>query len=629
MLDFYTLLLNSPRYVWNAITFANATWLVTLVVFVIAAVNYDKLKANPAVREAYNKASDMLVGIPIPYVGIIIWIFARMLFALGLQLQIELLLVLASVTYVTRNLDRAKRKVYYELHNKLSESKDPSLLLGKNLPEWVCFPSSQRVQWLNQTISSLWPSIVVATENTMRPIMSNLLTKFKPGMVHGFKIRSFDIGSVPLVINGIQNHHYGVTETTLDIGVSWNSELNVGLLVQIPGPDMEVFVTDLQLRATIRIVLGPHIPIWPCFANMHISLLGQPEINFCIKAAKISLDSVPGLGSFLDNFIRHTMVNMMSYPKGYNYCLKPDYPLNLGFGSGVLGALTIKLHQVNFSVKFLPYRKKKFYFKINFVGKEGKRRKSFSYVGADSVLTDTFHFTLYDTTGTIRLWTYFDVTGADVYVGSIDFVISDFVTKTNSGLIERPLIREGDVNQKKRGSLVFSTEYRAVKGKQKLDNPPSSLPTKQVTADYFQDIQEGNIIPPVPQSRGGPKASNAGGILFVQIEKASNLPNKEKFSTSDPYVVARVGDEVAQSDVVSSNLNPVFKFEAEMMVENLERSVLKISIIDKNVKKDELMCTAEVELKRVTHTKDKKLSGEFKLHPQGTMMMTLSYISFC
>eukprot|EP00796_Vickermania_ingenoplastis_P012521 gene12521-8576_t len=628
MLNFYTLLLWLPHFVWGLLTLTNATWVLTLVVFVVGAANIDKIQNHAAIRDAYNNLSEKLVGVPIPYIAVIVWVVVRMLFALGAQLQIELLLVLSSVTYVFRNLDRAKRKVFYDLHCRLSESKDPASILGKNLPEWVCFPSSQRVQWLNQTIASLWPSVNLATEKTMLPIMEKLLMDKKPGMVHGFKVRSFNIGSVPMVINGIQNHQYGVTETTLDIGVSWNSNMDIGLLVKIPGPDMEVYVRDMQLRATIRVTLGPHISDWPCFANMLVSILGAPEINFNIRAAKISLDAVPGLGSFLDTFIRHTMVNMMSFPKGYNYAVKPGYPLNVGFGSGVLGVLTIKLHKVVFAVKFLPYRKKKFYFKMGLVGSEAKRRKSMSYIGADSVLADKFNYTLYDTTGVIRLWTYFDVTGSDIYVGSADFVIEDLVNKPKSGLLERTLVRVGDVAQKKRGTITFSTEYHLVKSKEIPVHPPAALPSKAVTDEFLSELQESSAAPPVPRTRGAPKVSSSGGVLFVEIDRATDLPNKEKFSTSDPYVVVRVGDEVAQSDVVNSNLNPIFKFEAEMMVESMEKSLLKISIIDKNVKKDELMCTTTVELVRVTHTKDKRLAGEFKLYPQGTLMMTLTFISF-
>lgn len=622
-------LLVLPTLLYRLILVVKLSWLLTFVVIFFGVKHFEGIIKSPIFKDSVERVSTALVGIPFLYIGIIFWVILRMVFALGLQLQIELVLVIASVTYVFRNLTKAKVKMIHELHAQLSRSDDPSSILGKNLPEWVCFPSSQRVQWLNQTIESLWPSIVAATDKTMRPILSNMLTNMKPGVVQGFKVISVNIGSNPLVLNGIVNHQYGVTETTLDIAVSWNSSMDVSLRVQIPGPDMEVSVRDLQLRATFRITLGPHIPDWPCFANMLISILGAPEINFNLKAAKISIDSVPGLGSFLDNFIRHTLVKMLSYPKGFCYAVKPGYSINIGFASGVLGTLTINIHHVSFALKFLRYRKKKFYFKIGIVGSEKKRRKSASYIGADSEIKDKFHFTLHDTTGIIRLWCYFDVTGSDIYVGSTDIIIDDFV-KCPEAEFERPLIRDNDVEHKKRGTITLSTQYRPVtsESNRKKAEPPEAPPSHRLSEDFLSSLKEVRSAPVVPHSRAAPLQTKSSGIIFIEIESASNLPNKETFSTSDPYVIVRIGDETAQSDVVSSNLNPVFKFEAELLVEHVERSKLEIHIVDKNVNKDELMCETSVELMRVICTKSKRLSGEFKLFPQGTMMMTLTYVSF-
>lgn len=629
MINIAALLLKIPVFVLSLVSFSTLFWLLVLIVFVFGSIRAEKIASNPTLRNAWSTLSEKCTGLPLPYIGLILWIALRILFVLGVQLQIELLLVLSSVTFVYRNLSREKKRVYYEIHNLLSESKDPSTILGTNLPEWVTFPSSQRVLWLNQTICSLWPSIVAATDETVRPILENILAANKPSMVKGFKVREVKLGGTPVVINGIQNHNYGVSETTLDIAVSWGSSMDVCLLVQIPGPDMEVSVRDLSLRGKFRVTLGPHIPSFPCFANAMISILGTPEIDFRLKAAKISLDSVPGLSTFLDKFIRYTLVNLLSFPKGFCYPVKPGYPLNIGFGSRAVGVFSIRLESVSLSAKFLPYRKKKFYLKLGFVGSSKKRRKSMSYVGSDSTLQDVFHFTLYDSTPVIRLWVYFDVTGKDICVGTTDIVVGDFMSgRSKDTLQERHLVKEGDPNQKRRGSVRFRTEYRPLKNKGKVkSSPPKAPPTRGIGAEELQEMKEGGFLPAVPRTRGIPKASQ-GGILFVSVESATDLPNRERFSTSDPYVVLSVDDEVVHSDVVSNNLNPVFKFEAEMMLKDVTRGTLKLYIFDKNIQKDELMCSTEIDIARVGCAKDKKLTEEFKLHPHGTILLGFSFIPF-
>lgn len=603
-------------------------WVLLLIAFVEGALHAEKISSNPTLKNAFTAVSSTCSSVPLPCVGLLLWLVVRILYALGVQLQFELLVVLSSATYLYRNIEREKKRTYYEIHTRLSESKDPSIILGSNLPEWVTFPSSQRVLWLNQTISSLWPSIMTATNETLTPILEKILMEKKPGMVEGFKVRGVHIGDTPIVINGIQHHDYGYTETTVDISISWRSSLDVHLLVKIPGPDMEVAVRDLSLRGNFRLTLGPHIPSWPCFANAMISILGSPEIDFRLKAAKIPLDSIPGLSSFLDTFIRRTLVSLLSFPKGFTYPIKPEYPLNIGFGAGALGVFSIKLEKVSFSAKFLAYHRKKFYFKLGLVGSEKKRRKSMSYIGVDSVLTDKFYFTLYDTTPIIRLWVYFDVTGRDVAVGITDIVVSDLMDNTRGIVQDHTLIKENDPTRKKRGVISFKTDYRALKNTEKTKtNPPRSLAPRRISEEKLHEMIDEGFVPVVPRVRGMPKASRSG-ILFISVSSASDLPNKETFSTSDPYIIAYIGDEVVRSDVVPSNLNPVFNFEAEILVRNVTRSILKIKIIDKNVEKDEFMCSTEVDLSRIGYSKNKQIEGNFKLYPQGNMLMCLSFIPF-
>lgn len=627
MINIYTWALNVVYFFWSRLGFSAVLWTVLLALLYYASTNFEVLKRNDALRNGYVQLRDRLGCIPPPFIGIIVWVVLRMIFAAGLEVQVELFLVLSSVTYVYRNIERTRQKMYCDLRNRLAGSKDPSTILGTHLPEWVTFPSAQRAQWLNGVLTSLWPSINAAANETLRPIIEDLLMQYKPRMVLGFKVRDANLGSNSIVVNGIQNHQYSTSETTLDISFSWNALMNICLLVRIPGPDMEVSIRDFFIRANLRVTLGPHIPTWPCFANMMVSILGSPEISFNIKAAKIPLDTVPGLGSFLDNFIRYTLVSALSFPKGFVYNVKPDYPLSLGFGSGALGVLTINLEKVRFAIKFLPYRKKKFYFKLGFLDSQKKRRKSAFYIGADSELTDYFHFVLYDTTSKIQISVYFDVTGSDIYVGSTELSVHEFINSKKSPIIERNLIRDSDAEKKVRGSLSLSTSFHALKRKTKVSAPPARPPKRSALGEEMKKMLEDGVAPAVPLLRGTEKVAE-GGIIFISVESAANLPNKESFTVSDPYLLVRVGKEMKQSEVVRSNLNPVFNFETEMLVESISTAILKIDVIDKNVKKDELMSSIQFDLSRVYYSKTNSLAGDFDLFPQGTLRMSLSYLPF-
>ena len=53
---------------------------------------------------------------------------------------------------------------------------------------------------------------------------------------------------------------------------------------------------------------------WPCFGAISISFVGKPDIDFSLKAAKMDIMSIPGVGSWLENFIKDTLVWLMVWP---------------------------------------------------------------------------------------------------------------------------------------------------------------------------------------------------------------------------------------------------------------------------------------------------------------------------
>lgn len=623
---------------------ANLGWVIVFAIMYVGAT-----KASELPPEVATKIQDSLHKVrhlPIPGLVALAWLALRFTFALGWQLQLEMLFVLAAVNYTVRQTSRAKTEFVNQFHQRLSESKDPTALLGRNLPEWVTFPSANRVQWLNTMIGGMWPSIAGATDTTMRAILEPLLEQYRPSFVYGFKIKSASIGTHPLVVNGIQHHVYGTSETTLDISVSWDADMDIRLLVRVPGPDVEVLITDFEMRMTVRAVLGPHVPVWPCFANMAVSLVGTPDLDFNVRAAKISLDAVPGLGTFLDSFIRQTLVGLLAYPKGFSIPIVKGYvPTQRGLAKGALGTLKVKLlHVDNFLSKFSKYKKTPFYAKIAYSEQNTKRLRSASYTGFDSEMKDTFSFTLYDTTGTITLWVYFDVVGSDVLVGQATIPTKQLI---DSDLQEDEviLVKPSDPSHTRRVSLFVKGDFLRFEGRRdsaeattprsSRSNPPEGLPPRLPSATYRSKVDTTRQAPPVPQSRSQPNTprsvSNMGGMnsgsLFVKVISAANLKNVEVLSKSDPYVFLRIGSSTAKSKHVDNNLNPTFNFEAELNVSDWETDQLVVSLIDYNdVSKHKALGSVSIPVVSVASSKDDTLSGTFKLDTQGTVTLSLSLL---
>ena len=613
------------------ITFANFGWIGILCAAYYLATHLDVIPEEhmKKVKNIYERVKDY----PLPGIVMLIWLFLRVLFALGLQLQLELLLVMIVCNYGVRTINRARGRAAQDLRRELTSSTNPTAVLGSHLPEWVMFPSANRVQWLNSVIVSLWPSIVAATDTSLRQVLEPLLEKNKPSYVKGFRIHSASIGPNPVTLNGVQHHAYGSTETTLDINVSWTADMDVRLLIRVPGPDMEVSVTDFEMKLTLRVVLGPHIPQWPCFANIGLSIVNTPDIDFNITAGKIPLDAVPGLSDFLEHFIRRTLVGVLAYPKSVVIPIVKGYELKKGLGSGALGTLKVKFLRIdNVQKKFNKYKKTPFYCKLALEG-QSKRLRTASYVGFDKKMEDVFPFTMYDNTGILHVWFAFDVPGNDLHVGQCDITTKQLM-ETDLDEVELIITKESDASHTRRLSVYIKPEFLAFTSREQQEAatvPPDSAPPRMSTASFREEVSMGRP-PTVPTSRAStPRHSISGttctsGTLFVHVDRASDLKNVESMGMSDPYVLLRVGNSTSKSDHVKNNLNPIFNWDGEVEVANCESDTLLIRIIDKNRSTDKLMAELQMPITRITESANDKITGTYQLSPQGKITLSASFM---
>jgi hypothetical protein len=613
------------------INFANLGWVGILCAAYYLATHFDAIPEDHKKKamRLYERVKDY----PLPLIVVMVWLFLRVLFALGWQLQLELLLVMIVCNYGMRTISRARGRAAQDLRRELTASTNPTAVLGSHLPEWVMFPSANRVQWLNSVIVSMWPSIVAATDTSLRQVLEPLLERNKPSYVKGFRIHSASIGPNPITVNGMQHHAYGSTETTLDINLSWTAAMDIRLLIRVPGPDMEVSVSDFEMKLTLRVVLGPHIPQWPCFANIGLSIVNTPDIDFNITAGKIPLDAVPGLGDFLEHFIRRTLVGLLAYPKSVVIPIVKGFELKKGLGSGALGTLKVRFLGIgNVQKKYNKYKKTPFYCKLAMEG-QAKRLRTASYTGFDTKMNDVFPFTMYDNTGILHVWFAFDVPGNDLHVGQCDITTKQLM-ETDLDEVELVITKESDASHTRRVSVYIKPEFLAFTSREQQQAaivPPDSAPPRMSTTAFREEVSMGRP-PTIPTSRAStPRHSVANincttGTLFVHVDRASGLKNLESLGKSDPYVMLRVGNASAKSHHVDSNLNPVFNWDAEVEVANCETDTLLVRLIDKNMSTDKLMAELRMPITRITESPHDKISGTFQLSPQGTVTFSASFL---
>ncbi|XP_038887568.1 synaptotagmin-2-like isoform X2 [Benincasa hispida] len=104
-------------------------------------------------------------------------------------------------------------------------------------------------------------------------------------------------------------------ELIMEPSIKWAGNPNVLVAAKAFGLKAIVQILDLQVFAAPRITLKPLVPSFPCFANIFISLMEKPHVDFGLKLVGADLMSIPGLHQFVQETIKDQVGNMYLWPK--------------------------------------------------------------------------------------------------------------------------------------------------------------------------------------------------------------------------------------------------------------------------------------------------------------------------
>ncbi|XP_019450982.1 PREDICTED: synaptotagmin-1-like [Lupinus angustifolius] len=195
---------------------------------------------------------------------------------------------------------------------------DP-ITLQKMLPEiplWIKNPDFDRVDWLNKFIEYMWPyldkAICKTAKNIAKPIIADQIPKYK---IDSVEFETLTLGSLPPTFQGMKVYLTDEKELIMEPSIKWAGNPNVTLSVKAFGLKATVQVVDLQVFLAPRITLKPLVPSFPCFANIYVSLMEKPHVDFGLKLVGADLMSIPGVYRFVQELIKDQVANMYLWPK--------------------------------------------------------------------------------------------------------------------------------------------------------------------------------------------------------------------------------------------------------------------------------------------------------------------------
>ncbi|CAN6704796.1 unnamed protein product [Malus baccata var. baccata] len=232
---------------------------------------------------------------------------------LGFGIGISLGLLVGFFLFVYSKPEEVEDPVCRPLYD-LDEFALQDLLL--EIPLWVKNPNYHRVDWLNKFIADLWPYLEKEIAGTIRsvaqPIFDEYIGKFQ---IESIDFERIDMGTLPPIFNGLEVFETNDNELIMEPSIKWAGNPNIILVLKVLSLRITVQLVDIQVFLAPRIAFKPLVPSFPCFANIVVSLMEKPHVDFGMKILGADIMSIPGLYRFVQETIKKQVASLYLWPR--------------------------------------------------------------------------------------------------------------------------------------------------------------------------------------------------------------------------------------------------------------------------------------------------------------------------
>lgn len=413
------------------------------------------------------------------------------------------------------------------------------------IPLWVKNPDYDRVDWLNKFILYMWPyldkAICKTAKNIAKPIIAEQIPKYK---IESIEFETLTLGSLPPTFQGMKVYLTDEKELIMEPSIKWAGNPNVTVAVKAFGLKATAQVVDLQVFAAPRITLKPLVPSFPCFANIHVSLMDKPHVDFGLRLIGADLMSIPGLYRFVQELIKDQVANMYLWPKTLDVpILDPTKASKRPVGILHVKVLrAMKLKKKDLLGASDPYVKLKLT-----EDKLPSKKTTVKHKNLNPEWNEEFNMVVKDPQSqALELHVYdWEQVGKPDKMGMNVVPLKD-LTPDEPQVLTLDLLKNMDVNdpqnEKSRGQIVLELTYKPFKEEE--------LP---------KSFEESKSIEKAPD--GTPAG---GGILVVIVHEAQDVEGKHH---TNPYARILFRGEERKTKHVKKNRDPRWEEEFTFMLE--------------------------------------------------------------
>nr|GEY48500.1 synaptotagmin-3-like isoform X2 [Tanacetum cinerariifolium] len=209
------------------------------------------------------------------------------------------------------------------------------------LPLWVKHPDYERVDWINEILSDMWPYLDKAICGLIRSMSKSIFSEY----IGTYYIRSIDfetvtLGTLPPIIQGVKVHELNDNHLVIDLETKWAGNPDITLILNVLYLPIKLQLIDMHITASMRVTLKPFVPTFPCFSNVVVSLMDKPEVDFGLKVMGGDLMAIPGLYHYVQKLIKKQVASLYLWPQALEI---PILDASLGATKRPVGILHVKV----------------------------------------------------------------------------------------------------------------------------------------------------------------------------------------------------------------------------------------------------------------------------------------------
>lgn len=413
------------------------------------------------------------------------------------------------------------------------------------IPQWVKNPDYDRVDWLNKFIENMWPyldkAICKTAKNIAKPIIAEQIPKYK---IDSVEFEALTLGSLPPTFQGMKVYATDEKELIMELSMKWAGNPNITVAVKAFGLRATVQVVDLQVFAAPRITLKPLVPSFPCFANIFVSLMEKPHVDFGLKLLGADIMAIPGLYRLVQELIKDQVANMYLWPKTLEVPIM-DPAKAMKKPVGILNVKVVramKLKKKDLMGASDPYVKMKLS-----EDKLPSKKTTVKHKNLNPEWNEEFNMVVKDPESqALEVIVYdWEQVGKHDKMGMNVIPLKE-LTPDEPKVLTLDLLKNMDPNdvqnEKSRGQIVLEALYKPFKD--------TEIP---------KDLEDPNAIEKAPE--GTPAG---GGLLVIIVHEAQEVEGKHH---TNPYVRLLFRGEERKTKYVKKNRDPRWEEEFTFMLE--------------------------------------------------------------